>query len=280
MTPMEWLLDALTRPGMGFEDVERWREVPLAHQGLAGPGAPGNSMEAFDRAARGGNGIELDVRLCRDGLVVLHDRQIQAANGVRRVRAMTRAELRAALPEGCAPGLDQALTSIAGRVPVAVELKSDGLRGAAELARATAQALDGYAGPHCVLSFDPRALRAFGKLRPDVPRGQLVATGAAMRRWCGGALGQLLGNLVLNCVSRPAFAAIQEGAHSPGIAAWRRQGGPCAAWTLTTGAQVRRARAQGDIAIFEGEQARAAVEREYAARWDALRRWTGWSGRG
>ncbi len=278
MALRERLLDALTRPGMAFEEAGRWREVPLAHQGLAGPGAPGNSLEAFKRAARGGYGVELDVRLCRDGLAVLHDREVQCADGVRRVRGMTRAELRAALPEGCAPTLEQALAQLAGRVPVAVELKSDGLRGAGRLARAAAQALDGYAGPYCVLSFDPRALRAFGRLRPDVLRGQLVAGPADMRRWCGGALAGLLGNLLLNRVSRPALAAVQADARSPGIAAWRRQGVPCAAWTLATEAQVRRARAQGDIAIFEGAEARAAVEREYAGRWEALRRWTGWRG--
>lgn len=275
---MERLLDALTGPAMAFEGIERWREVPLAHQGLVGPDAPGNSLEAFDKAARSGYGIELDVRLCKDGLVVLHDRTVDCAGGVRRVRDMTRAELLAALPKGCAPELGPALMLIAGRVPLAVELKSDGLRGAGKLARAAAQALDNYAGPRCVLSFDPRALRAFGKLLPDVPRGQLVAGRADMRRWCGRALGWLLGNLLLNCVSRPALAAVQADAHSRGIAAWRRRGRACAAWTLTTRAQVRRARAQGDIAIFEGEEARVAVEREYAGRWDVLRRWTGLRG--
>ena len=124
---MERLLDALTGPAMAFEGIERWREVPLAHQGLVGPDAPGNSLEAFDKAARSGYGIELDVRLCKDGLVVLHDRTVDCAGGVRRrVRDMTRAELLAALPKGCAPELGPALMLIAGRVPVAVELKSDG----------------------------------------------------------------------------------------------------------------------------------------------------------
>ena len=189
--------------------------MPLAHQGLVGPDAPGNSLEAFDKAARSGYGIELDVRLCKDGLVMLHDRTVDCAGGVRRVRDMTRAELLAALPKGCAPELGPALMLIAGRVPVAVELKSDGLRGAGKLARAAAQALGNYAGPRCVLSFDPRALRAFGKLLPDVPRGQLVAGRADMRRWCGRALGWLLGNLLLNCVSRPALAAGPGGCAQP-----------------------------------------------------------------
>ena len=192
---MERLLDALTGPAMAFEGIERWREVPLAHQGLVGPDAPGNSLEAFDKAARSGYGIELDVRLCKDGLVVLHDRTVDCAGGVRRrVRDMTRAELLAALPKGCAPELGPALMLIAGRVPVAVELKSDGLRGAGKLARAAAQALGNYAGPRCVLSFDPASAQGVweavaGCAAWAAGRGQ-GRHAALVRRGAGLAAGQ------------------------------------------------------------------------------------------
>lgn len=267
------LLCALTRPGMALEDAELWRETPLAHRGLAGPGAPGNSIAAFERAVEAGFGVELDARLCRDGLVVLHDGRVDCPGGARRARGMTRAELRAALGAEAAPELAQALCAIAGRAPVAIELKTDGARGAYALARAAAAQLSGYAGPYCVLAFNPLALGALGRLLPDAPRGQLVARPAEMRRWCGALLGALLANLALNRASRPALAAIQAGADSPGISAWRRQGGPCAAWTLTTEGQLRRARARGDVAIFEGEEARAAAERLFAGRWAALDRW-------
>ena len=45
-----------------------------AHRGLHGNGVPENSLAAFSAAADAGYGIELDVQLSRDGVVmVFHD---------------------------------------------------------------------------------------------------------------------------------------------------------------------------------------------------------------
>jgi glycerophosphoryl diester phosphodiesterase len=74
----------------------------FAHRGGAKIG-PENTIAAFDRAhAFGVDGFELDVRLSRDGeVMVIHDADVdRTTNGSGKVSAMTAAELRA-LDAGC-----------------------------------------------------------------------------------------------------------------------------------------------------------------------------------
>src|SRR4030095_10429492 len=97
------------RPGDGFGyrrrtmDVTRFRRLDGAppyvfgHRGVRGE-APENTMAAFDlAAASGADGVELDVRLCRSGeLVVCHDAnlaRLTRGRDTRRVADLDRAEL-------------------------------------------------------------------------------------------------------------------------------------------------------------------------------------------
>lgn len=78
------------------------RPLVFAHRGGARI-APENTLSAFERAhALGVDGFELDVRLSRDGeVMVIHDADVdRTTNGSGRVSAMTSAELRA-LDAGC-----------------------------------------------------------------------------------------------------------------------------------------------------------------------------------
>ena len=72
------------------------RPLVFAHRGGAQIG-PENTIAAFDRAhAFGVDGFELDVRLSRDGeVMVIHDAEVdRTTNGSGKVSAMTAAELR------------------------------------------------------------------------------------------------------------------------------------------------------------------------------------------
>ena len=75
-----------------------FRGVNFAHRGLhtRDRAVPENSLEAFRLAARAGYGIELDVRLSRDGqVVVFHDDDLKRVCGVdKRVDELDWAELR------------------------------------------------------------------------------------------------------------------------------------------------------------------------------------------
>lgn len=77
-------------------DTEKRRPLIFAHRG-ASAYAPENTLEAFALAAKmGADGVELDVRLSRDGeLMVIHDEEIvRVSNGLGLVRNMTCAELK------------------------------------------------------------------------------------------------------------------------------------------------------------------------------------------
>jgi glycerophosphoryl diester phosphodiesterase len=88
----------------------------LAHRGGSGPWRE-NTVEAFTGALRAGaDGVELDVRRCADGaLVVHHDPEVPGLG--------TLAGLRAAELPGWLPGLEEALAACAGAA-VNVEIKN------------------------------------------------------------------------------------------------------------------------------------------------------------
>ena len=55
-------------------EMEYFKTVSFAHRGLHDSESPENSLSAFKKAVEAGFGIELDVRLSKDGqLVVFHD---------------------------------------------------------------------------------------------------------------------------------------------------------------------------------------------------------------
>ena len=86
----------LIRTKKAHDKIAAYRGVNLAHRGLHGEGAAENSMTAFRRAKEAGFGVELDVRLSKDGeLVVFHDDTLTRVAGVEgRVDELTLAELR------------------------------------------------------------------------------------------------------------------------------------------------------------------------------------------
>ncbi|MBX3228163.1 MAG: glycerophosphodiester phosphodiesterase [Labilithrix sp.] len=139
----------------------------LGHRGGRGEGWPAeNSIAAFARAfAEGADGVELDVRLSRDGVpVLLHDPKL--ADG-RVVGRCLRAELDAAT-------LDDALDVCRGKI-VNVEVKPDAPQRFA-LVRAVARSLARAARDVEVVvsSFDPAIVLAFAALAPRHPRAMLV----------------------------------------------------------------------------------------------------------
>ena len=130
-----------------------------AHRGLHGADRAENSLEAFQAASAAGYGVELDVRLSADGVVVIfHDDTLMRACGqAKGVEELSLSELKGLRLFGTRcriPTLAQALEAMEGHCPLIVEIKP-GAR-LKELCEKTAQLLEGYPGPCCVESFDPR----------------------------------------------------------------------------------------------------------------------------
>lgn len=183
---------------------------PYAHRGLWGEGIPENSLAAFDRAAAHGYAIELDVQLSADGVVmVFHDATLKRVCGLDgKLRERTAAELRECHLSGTEqyiPTLREVLDTVAGRVPLLIELKGESSDTA--LVPATLAVLAGYAGLWCMESFNPLLLRAVKKEAPHVVRGLLSSDFIKGKRKGSKMLNFALSKLLLTFLCRPAFHA-------------------------------------------------------------------------
>jgi glycerophosphoryl diester phosphodiesterase len=227
------------------------RPLVLGHRG-ASAGAPENTLAAFRLAlAQGADGVELDVRRCRTGeVVVLHDADASRVAGVPlRVDDASLAELRA-LDVGArageafrgerVPRLEEVLEALPGAL-VNVELKSGGrdLR----LAAAAAGVIRRLRAAERVLvsSFDYRLLLAFRLAAPEVPIGLLRDA-----RHPGRAVAWL-GERVLGA------AAVHPDRHlvtPERVSAWKARGLEVNVWTVDDPAEAVRLAGLGASALI------------------------------
>ena len=248
-----------TRPGKGREERMRAFRGYIAHRGLhdMAAGCPENSMPAFRRAADAGFGIELDVRLTKDGVpVVVHDEDLFRMAGVRRkVADMELPELlkcRLAGTEERVPLLSEVLKTVGGRVPLIIELKAE-VR-CRELCERVTALLDRYPGKYCIESFSPAVLWWFRQHRPLVLRGQLSTDqwkegnrqwwyADPFLKWCAG-----------NFLTRPDFVAYNLAfRHTlPVFVLSRLWKAEMAAWTVRSREELEACRKYCSIFIFEG----------------------------
>src|SRR4051812_25608316 len=214
---------------------------PIAHRGLhaARDGRPENSLAAFAHACALGFPAELDVRLTRDGeVVVFHDRALRRLTGAPgRVEDCAAAEVRALrlLRTGeRVPLLAEVLDLVAGRVPLLIELKSGAPP--TRLEQAVLTALDGYAGDVAVQSFKLRTVRELD--RREAP----CAIGRLWRRRTVPAPGE-----------RVAFVGCHvDGVPRRAVRRQREAGAVVLAWTVRSPEQAERALRFVDNYIFEG----------------------------
>lgn len=183
-----------------------------AHRGLhrIDKSVPENSLPAFDAAARIGYGVELDVRITRDGeLVVFHDDNTKRVCGVEGiVEDMTWEELcklRLCGTEYGIPLFYEVLEVVGKRCPVIIEIKRGGRN--RELCRKTYDLMKKYGGRYCVESFDPRIVGWFRHHAPEVLRGQLARNPFEMVKDTSRLNAFMVGNLLTNVISRPHFIA-------------------------------------------------------------------------
>ena len=183
-----------------------------AHRGLhkRSKAIPENSLAAFDAAASYGYGIELDVQLSSDGqVVVFHDDTLNRVCGVdARVDEKTYDELsKMSLcgTEQTIPLFTDVLRCVRGRSALIVELKNG--KSNEELCQKTYDILKNYSGDYCIESFNPFIVRWFRKNAPEVFRGQLACPPEDYDGAVHPVAAFLLGNTLLNFLSRPQFIA-------------------------------------------------------------------------
>ena len=229
-----------------------------AHRGLHGNGIPENSMAAFRAAYDHGYGIELDIHLMKDGnLAVIHDGSLKRTAGADiQITELTAADLENYALEGTderIPLFPQVLELYAGKYPLIIELKADGNNQKA-LVDAACKAMEGYEGPWCMESFDPRCVYWLKKNHPQVIRGQLTENFFDSSSPLPAPLKFIMKHNLTNFLTVPDFVSYKF-AHrkqTPTNAicrhVWDAQG---VSWTIKTQEEFDTAVKEGWLPIFE-----------------------------
>lgn len=247
-------------PGNNF--YGRVGALHYAHRGLhaINAGIPENSIRAFRLAANNGYGAELDVRLSRDGrLVVMHDESLKRTTGANaNVSAVATQVLSQLTLEGTrekVPFLEDVLPLFAGKSTLLLELKTEN-NNHEELAEKVTDMLRQYPTLSVMIeSFDPRVLLWLRKHHPEIIRGQLSENFFQDKdcklNW---PIRFLLTNMMTNFLTQPDFIAYKyEDREGLAPCLCRRIWGPHVFWWVVPSQEAARPLLkQKDSIIFEG----------------------------
>ena len=238
----------------GMDGLRGWN---YAHRGLHNAELPENSMSAFRAALEHGYGIELDIHLMKDGnLAVIHDSSLKRTAGADvKIEDLTIGELEQYRLEGTEeriPLFREVLELYDGKAPLIIELKAEGNNHAA-LCQAVCDLLDGYNGPYCIESFDPRCVIWLRNNRPDLIRGQLSEDYSKSNSKLPGVLQFLLSFQIENFLAEPDFVAYRcsDRNHISNFLVRKLWGVQGVTWTIRTQEEYDAAVAEGWIPIFE-----------------------------
>lgn len=232
----------------------------FAHRGGAKIG-PENTMAAFDRGlAAGADGLELDVHLSRDGIVVVH--HDAALDRTTRARGLLKDRTAAELAALDVP----ALRDVLARHPtigIIIELKEAGPALATAVVDEVRRA--GAVGRVCVGSFSLSALRAARAAAPDMMTSgaPFEVRVALYKSWCGLSPGrvpygafQVPETSGSTRVVSPRFVQL---AHKAGIAVQ--------VWTVDAPDDIRRLLSWGvDGIISDRPDVAAEVVKDWVSR--------------
>ncbi len=246
----------LVRPKKRKKDVEQYL-TEYAHRGLHGNGVPENSLSAFKKAVDEGAGIELDVQLSKDGIVmVFHDYSLERMTGVEKLLSdLDSSELSKLSLLGTdekIPTLEEALSLVDGKVPLLVELKGENLD--SSLCGKVAEILKSYKGSYCIESFNPLLIKKMRSFLPDVFYGQLY-TNVCRDKKKYSPLNIILSLMALNVVSRPDFIAYNKMDRNsfPVKIITKFYKAYSFVWTTKTKEEFDTAKTLGEFPIFEKE---------------------------
>ncbi len=231
----------------------------FAHRGFYDneAGVPENSLAAFEAAMQNGYGCELDVQFTKDKkLIVFHDNDFRRACGVdANVWDLTWEEvqqLRLFGSEEKVPTFRQVLDTVAGRNPLIVEIKAEGLNmdWYAQVCEATKAELENYGGEYCVESFHPGVVGWVKKNMPGITRGLLIdgkSDPGTPHRLLVDMLSILLGDVIC----RPHFIAYNCNKRNFALRLAQKLGAFTVMWTVKTPEHQAELEKIEDCIIFE-----------------------------
>jgi len=246
------LIDQILAPAPDKARVGWIARQDYAHRGLHEPGTPENSLAAFTAAIARGMGIECDVQRSGDGqAMVFHDWELDRLTGERGpVDRRNAAALTQILLTGSTdriPTLREVLGLVRGRVPLLIEIKSKRDYNVAASCLAVLRVLEGYQGPHAVMSFDPRVGQWFARHAPRTVRGLVLS-----EEHDRGLVGRARRHLWL-WLAKPDFLAYDvRDLPSAFAESQRARGIPVTTWTVNSAAKRVLAAEFADAPIAEG----------------------------
>ena len=152
---------------------------PIAHRGLhnKAQGIIENTVSAAEAAIAHGFPIELDVQLTADNeAIVFHDFELDRLTGQsglvveRKLSDLSGIDIAGAKSGDKIPSFKDYLSTIAGRTPLVIEIKSK-FNGDMRLTKRVIEILAGYNGPFVVKSFDPDIVAHLRENAPNITRG-------------------------------------------------------------------------------------------------------------
>ncbi len=231
--------------------------LPIAHRGLHSD-APENSMSAFEAAIKAGYAIETDVRLTKDGaLVLFHDDNLLRMTGVeKKVIDCTLLELQTYRLGGTQekiPLFSEFLDVLGGRVPFLLEIKNVPEIDAKTFIGQISDALSGYRGVYAVQSFQPLYVHTFRKLRKNILCGILATASSSKKDFGNSPLWRLksfaVRHMSLNFWAKPDFISFRFSDYP--TRETEKFKGIKLAWTVRSKEDERYARKYADNIIFE-----------------------------
>jgi len=243
---------------------ERFLAQPIAHRALhdVADGRPENSLPAVRAAIDAGYGIEIDIQGSSDAqAMVFHDYDLRrltpTAGSVHQRSAAALGKIPLCGSPETIPTLQQVLATVAGQVPVLIEVKDqDGAMGpnVGQLETAIADALCDYQGDVAVMSFNPHSIAFLAKIAPDVPRG-LVTGSFLPEHWPGLpkiALKKLRGLPDFGLVKACFISHRADDLTNPRVAEIRASGARVLCWTIKNNTAEAEACKFADNFTFEG----------------------------
>ena len=237
---------------------------PIAHRGLhdKANGVIENTLSAAEAAIARGFPIELDVQLTADNeAIVFHDFVLDRLTGEaglvveRKLSDLTGIDIAGTMGGDKIPSFKQFLDTIAGRVPLVVEIKSK-FDGNMTLTKRVVEILNDYRGPFVIKSFDPQIVTYLRTNAPNITRGIIGELEYASKAddFMTDELRHYLSNMLHFSESQPQFVS------------WKVHNLPCAApylaktignlplmaWTVRTPEDRARAEKHADQMVFEG----------------------------
>ncbi len=230
-----------------------------AHRGLHGNGIPENSLFAFEAACSKGYGIELDVQLSSDNVVmVFHDYSLKRMTGTdKKLCELSHSELKELSLKDTdekIPTLKEVLELVNGRVPILVELKGENFD--LKLCGKVAELLKGYKGLYCIESFNPFLLREMGKLLPYSFRGILYTNLLRGKGKKVNLLKALASLMALNFIAKPNFISYDklDRENFPVKLTTKVYKAPQFVWTIMGEKELSIAKKLGECPIFENHE--------------------------